>query len=149
MKYINKDINNPKYLFHGSPHKLKYVKPKRSYDSLGIKENISTSVFLTPIFEIATAYSFKDSIKEKSNNLNWNFEITNSNQFPIMTMKNVNVDDEMIGYIYVFLNNKNFIKDKNSYQYKCYEIIKPIDIIEIKYKDFKHLYKVENQNIIK
>ena len=32
-KYINQDINNPKYLFHGSPKKLQQLKPKKSQDS--------------------------------------------------------------------------------------------------------------------
>ena len=43
----------------------------------------------------------------------------------------------------IFLNNNKFIKDKDSYQYKCYNIIKPIDVIKVKYKDFKSLYKME------
>ena len=143
MKYINKDLDNPKYLFHGSPKKLEYIKPNTSHDSLGTKENISTSVFLTPIFETATAYAFKDSIKEKSNNLNWDFKIIQSNKSPVMIMKNVNIDNNITGYVYVFLNNNKFIKDKDSYQYKCYNNIKPIDVIKVKYKDFKSLYKIE------
>ena len=27
-EYLNQDINNPKYLFHGSPKKIKYLRPK-------------------------------------------------------------------------------------------------------------------------
>ena len=49
-KYLKQDIDNPKYLFHGSPLKLKGIEPKLSHDSNGNIINIRESVFLFPSF---------------------------------------------------------------------------------------------------
>ncbi|MBR3162331.1 MAG: hypothetical protein IKF19_06350 [Bacilli bacterium] len=59
-------------------------------------------------------------------------------------MYNVNIDDNIIGYIYVFNKDKTMIKDNDTYQYKCHHSLKPIDIIKIKYKDYKKYYKAIN-----
>ena len=100
--YLNQDINNPKYLFHGSPKKLDKIIPQKSYDSNN-SENIDDAIFLTSIFLISTAYSFKDTIKQNSFGLDWDFNINNTNSLPIMKMKNVKIDNNIIGYVYVFL----------------------------------------------
>lgn len=49
----------------------------------------------------------------------------NNNLIPIMKMKNVSIDENMIGYVYVFKYKENMIKDDNSYQYKCYSNLIP------------------------
>ena len=38
-----------------------------------------------------------------------------------MIMENVNIDENIIGYVYVFLRDDDMIKDNDSYQYKCYK----------------------------
>lgn len=142
-KYINQDIDNPTYLFHGSPKKLEILKPNKSHDSNNNEDNIANSVFLFPSFIKATAYAFKDTIKENSKDLDWNFTISNNNNdFPVMTMENVNIDENIKGYIYVVEKDSNTIKDVNSLQYKCSKKMIPIDVIEINYKDYKHFYKI-------
>lgn len=141
-KYLNQDIDNPTYLFHGSPKLLSILKPNQSYDTAGNQQNVANAIFLFPSFLKSTPYAFKDTIKANSEGLKWNFEITNSNTLPLMTMENVNIDEDMVGYIYVFLKDNDMIKDKNSYQYKCFKEKKPIDMIKITYKDFKKYYKV-------
>ena len=65
--------------------------------------------------------------------------------FLLMKMKNVNIDDSIIGYIYVFLNNNDMNKDDNSYQYKCYKELEPIDVVEVCYKDYMKYYEVINK----
>lgn len=141
-KYINQDINDPIYLFHGSPKRLSELVPQSATDSLGNKNNIATAVFLFPSFLKATPYAFKDTIKDMSENLDWSFSIPNNDELPIMKMENVNIDENIIGYIYVFKKDDKMIKDEKTYQYKCYEKLIPIDIVEIKYKDYSHLYEV-------
>lgn len=144
-EYLNQDINNPKYLFHGSPKKLSILEPKLTNDSNHNKNNIATAIFLLPSFLKATPYAFKDTIKKLSSELDWNFEISNNNTYPLMIMENVNVFDDIIGYIYVFKKDNSMIKDNNTYQYKCYHQLVPIDIIKVKYQEYKKYYKVINK----
>ncbi|MDY4996564.1 MAG: hypothetical protein SO108_02495 [Bacilli bacterium] len=144
-EYLNQDINNPKYLFHGSPKKLSILEPKLTNDSNHNKNNIATAIFLFPSFLKSTPYAFKDTIKKLSSELDWNFEIPNNNTYPLMIMENVNVFDDIIGYIYVFKKDNSMIKDNNTYQYKCYHQLVPIDIIKVKYQEYKKYYKVINK----
>lgn len=144
-EYLNQDINNPKYLFHGSPKKLSILEPKLTNDSNHNKNNIATAIFLFPSFLKSTPYAFKDTIKKLSSELDWNFEIPNNNTYPLMIMENVNVFDDIIGYIYVFKKDNSMIKDNNTYQYKCYHQLVPVDIIKVKYQEYKKYYKVINK----
>ena len=77
-----------------------------------------------------------------SDGLDWNFEITNNNEFPLMKMENVNINDDIIGYIYVFLRTDDMIKDSNTYQYKCFKEITPVDVIEVRFSEYKKYYSV-------
>ena len=43
-EYLNQDIDNPKYLFHGSPKKLDVLVPQESHDSRGNSNNLATAV---------------------------------------------------------------------------------------------------------
>ena len=122
--YINQDINNPKYLFHGSSKKIDKLVPKLSHDSS----------------------NNNNKIKEKNKDKNWSFYIPNDNSYPLMIMENVVIDESIKGYIYVFEIDNSMIKDENSYQYKCYEEKTPIDIIEVYYKDYEEFYEVKNEN---
>ena len=141
-KYLNQDINNSKYLFHGSPKSLKKLVPNQSHDSNNNEDNVANAVFLFPSFIKATAYAFKDTIKENSKDLDWNFTIPNNNDIPVMIMENVNIDESIKGYIYVVEKDNDMIKDNNSLQYKCKKEIIPIDTIEVTYKDYKKYYSI-------
>jgi len=142
--YLNQDIDNPKYLFHGSPYKLDWLEPKTSQDSKGNENNIATAILLFPSFLKSTPYAFMGTIIANSQELPWDFDIPNSNTLPLMTMSNVNIDENMVGYIYVFEKNDSMIKDEKSYQYKCYEKLVPYDVIQVKYKDFSKYYECRN-----
>ena len=146
-EYLNQDINNPKYLFHGSPIRTTIIIPMQSHDYTGNVNNIANAIFLFPSLIKASAYAFKDTIKKNSEGLKWNFEIPNSNDFPVMTMENVNIDENIIGYVYVFLKDDDMVKDNDSYQYKCYKQKKPIDVVEITYRDFKSYYQITNNKV--
>lgn len=145
-KYFNNDIRFPKYLFHGSPKLLDVIEQRQSHDSNGVIENEDYAVFLTSSFIIASAYAFKDKIKELSVDLEWNFTIgyDHSNNKENIIFENVNLDDELEGYIYVFSYSDAFDHKDNSVQYKCYESIKPIKVIKIRIKDFKKYYTIIN-----
>lgn len=143
-KYINQDIENPIYLFHGSPKRLDVLKPKKSHDSDGNIDNIATAIFLFPSFLKATPYAFKDTIKENSKDLDWDFKIPNTNDYPLMIMQNVNIDNDIVGYINVLKKDEYMIKDNNSYQYKCFKELEPIDVVVVKLRDYLNYYKIEN-----
>ena len=48
--YLNQDINNPKYLFHGSPKKIDIIIPNKGVDSNNNIDNIANAIFLFPSF---------------------------------------------------------------------------------------------------
>lgn len=147
QKYLNQDINNPKYLFHGSPKKLDKIIPNLSYDYTGNSDNIANAVFLFPSLIKASAYAFKDTIKKNSEGLRWHFDIPGNNEYPVMVMENVNIDENIIGYIYVFDYDDKIRKDDgDSLQYKSYEELIPIDVISVCYRDFKEFYYIKNNN---
>ncbi len=150
-EYINNDLDNPKYLFHGSPLLLSSLEMRQAYDSNGTMENEDLAVFLTSSFIIASAYAFKDKIKEISRELNYDFEIgrdADSNTL-IINMCNVNVDDNMEGYIYVTLYDESFEHHGRSIQYKSHGNIKPIDIVKIRFGDYKQFYNIKNDAMTK
>ena len=64
-------------------------------------------------------------------------------------MDNVNIDDELESYIYVFNYNDSYTHVDRSIQYKCHENVTPIDVIKIKFKDFKKYYIInENRKVL-
>lgn len=64
-----------------------------------------------------------------------------------MVMENVNIDENIIGYIYVFDYDDKIRKDDgDSLQYKSYEELIPIDVISVCYRDFKEFYYIKNNN---
>jgi len=146
-KYFNNDLANPMYLFHGSPKLLDTIEQRQAIDSNGNKDNEDFAVFLTSSFIIASAYAFKDKIKELSEGLDWNFEIgyDADNDEVNIKFENVNIDDDIEGYIYVVPFNKNYEHHGRSIQYKCHENIIPIDVIKIRFADFKKYYSIENE----
>ena len=148
LKYMEQDIDHPIYLFHGSCEKIDKVIPHLSHDSDGSSHNIDNAIFLFPSFLKSTPYAFMNSIIENSENQDWDFEVPNDSSYPIMRMTNVNIDEDMVGYIYVFKKEEDMYKDeehKSSYQYKCYHELIPIDVVEIRFKDFEQYYEIVNR----
>lgn len=144
-KYMNQDMKNPRYLFHGSPILLTTIEKRQSHDSKQQLTNVDHAVFLTSSFLLATAYSFKDKIKEASQGLKWNFEINHSGNIPIMIMENVNVNNDISGYVYVFENDGSFQNEPlGSLQYKSYKNLTPISVLPVVYQDYKSYYEIKN-----
>ena len=54
--------------------------------------------------------------------------------------------DDLEGYIYVFSFNENYEHHDRSIQYKCHENLKPIDIVKIRFIDFKEYYMINTKN---
>lgn len=150
-EYMNNDLNNPKYLFHGSPLLLSELERKQSHDSRGTIVNEDLAVFLTSSFVVASAYAFKDKIKEISSGLNYGFEIgrdADSGKL-IIDMTNVIVDDDMEGYVYVIPYDESYGHHGRSIQYKSHVNIKPIETIKVKFSDFKQFYNINGDVITK
>ena len=147
--YLNNDLTNPKFLFHGSPKLLEIIEQRKASDSNGNFENEDLAVYLTSSFIIATAYAFKDQIKAMSEGKKYVFDIGGNSLGKIfIKMDNVEVADDIIGYVYVFKYCSEFEHlHENSIQYKCYENIKPIDTIKVKFSDYRKFYSInENDN---
>ena len=149
-KYLNQDIFNPKYLFHGSPYLLDKIEPRQAIDKSN-KNNEDFAVYLSSWFLTSSAYAFRNKLKEY--NKNYSFDINNEGKKPAMVYDVDYIPDNLNGYVYVFEKNDDIIKDvqgnENTTQYKCYHELKPIDIIKINFKDYEKYYdnlkiKVEN-----
>ena len=139
IKELYKLIKNKKVYFHGSPDLVEELEPRQSSDSSGNKINCDNALFLTDSFLMASAYAFKDTIKK--DNVNFKFDITLRNKIPFMNMENVNISDDIEGYIYAFNKDIDIINEPvGSNQFKSYKNLKSIERIKIKYKDFKFLY---------
>ena len=48
-KYLNQDLSNPKYLFHGTSCELEKLEPRQSFDYKN-KSNEDNAIFLTSWF---------------------------------------------------------------------------------------------------
>lgn len=103
-KYLNNNLEKPKFLFHGSPKALDVIAPRQAHDSNSNLENEDFAVFLTSSFIIASAYAFKDKVKELSRDLDWSFEIGGEVTGEVnIDFNNVRVQDDLYGYIYVLI----------------------------------------------
>ncbi len=143
-EFYNSDLLNPNWLFHGSPLLLDEINLNQSHDALGQKENIDKAVFLTSSKLIASAYAFKDSIKKNSEGLRYNFNINSHLEHPIMTMENVKIDENLYGYIYVFINDGSFKNEPiGSLQFKSYQKLNPIFCVKVYYKDYEQNYEIK------
>lgn len=135
-KYLNNNLEKPKFLSHGSPKALDVIVQNQAHDFNSNLENEDFAVFLTSSFIIASAYAFKDNIKELSSDLDWSFEIGGDVTGAInIDFNNVRVQDDLYGYIYVFDFDDNYEHYSNSIQYKCHKDIKLIDAIKVKFSD--------------
>lgn|SRR5574344_1209544 len=132
-KYIEQDIINPTFIFSGRDHLTKTLLPHKAYDSTGNIANEDTAIYLSSSFLIASAYAFKSNVASTD------FTIGS-----ISVLMKTNIADDTIGYVYVFKNDGTFICEHpgRSVQYKCYEEMKPLDILKIRYGDFKKFYNV-------
>ena len=150
-KYVSNDLNNPKFLFHGSPILLEVIEQRQAHDSTNNPENEDYAVFLTSSFIIASAYAFKDKIKEISEGLEWSFNIGKNIDTDeiFIEMNNIATADDMEGYIYVFPFDETYEHEGRTIQYKCHKNIKPIDTIKIKFSDFKEYYIINNNTKIR
>lgn len=143
-EYLENDLDNPKYLFSGSPILLEYLEPRKARDDNHNPLNEDTAVYLTSSLVIASAYSFGRNEKYKGM-----FATDRIDGMPYVCFENDLLDGNTTGYIYVFENDKEkFIHNGGeSLQYRSHEKIKPIDTICIEYKDFKGFYEIKNKQM--
>ena len=141
-EYLEQDIWNPKYLFHGSPYEIDNLEPRKSNDSKN-KENADHAIFLTSWFINATAYAFRNKLKEI--NEYYDFSMNNNGELPAMNFQVENLPEDLYGYIYVFDKTDDMIKDNHEYttQYRCYHELRPIDVVKVYYKDFADYFSRE------
>ena len=142
-EYLEQDIWNPKYLFHGSPYEIDILEPRQSIDTQN-KENEYNAVFLTSWFINAVAYAFRNKLKEM--NEHYGFQMNNNGELPAMLFSVENLPDDLYGYVYVFNKTDDMIKDNHEYttQYRCYHELCPIDVVKVYYKDFADYFSRES-----
>jgi hypothetical protein len=143
QEYLNQDILNPNYLFHGTAHELEKLECRKSIDTIN-KDNEDNAVFLTSSFYTAAAYAFSRRLKEI--NEHYSFSMNNNGEIPAMTFEVDNLPDDLHGYVYVFDKSNDMIKDNRDYttQYRCHHDLIPQKVIKIYYKDFEEYFIREN-----
>lgn len=83
-EYLNQDIYNPKYLFHGSSSLLQIIEPRQSYDSKN-KNNEDNAIFLSNWFVNSVAYAFSRKLKEI--NEHYSFSMNNMGNCPLWNLR--------------------------------------------------------------
>lgn len=143
-EYMNQDVFNPKYLFHGTAHEIDKLELRQSTDNEN-KDNEDNAIFLTSSIYTAAAYAFSRRLKEL--NENYSFSMNNNGELPAMVFEVENLPDDLCGYIYIFEKNEDMIKDNNVFttQYRCYHDLTPQKVIKVNYRDFKEFFSRENQ----
>ena len=149
QKYIDNNPNNPKYLFHGSPILMDELQPQQSYDDSNNQNNIDQAVFMYPVFYKCVPYALKNGFirKEEFGDDSW-FETSNrSIDYPYVVLNNRDIDMDAEGFVYVFEKTEDMVKDLNSYQYRCFHSLKPLDIVKVQMKDYVELFEIRNTNL--
>ncbi len=142
-EYQNQNIFDPKYLFHGTAHKIEKLECRQSHDEKN-KDNEDNAIFLTSSFYTAAAYAFSRRLKEINDN--YSFSMNNNGELPAMVFEVDNLPDDLYGYIYVFEKSDDMIKDNNDFttQYRCYHDLSCQKVIKVNYKDLEEIFSREN-----
>ena len=150
-EYINQDVDNPKYMFHGSSLLLDKLVPMQSHDDGGNEINVDNAIFLFPSFLKVTPFALVNGLNESVKGLvdsNSYFQISKrDNKYPFATIRNRILNEDAYGYVYVFEKTNRMIKDNGDYQYRCYEELVPIDVVKIYFKDYKKYFEYINDII--
>jgi len=120
------------YLFHGSPDKdIQILEPRQAYTWInGEKtEDGDPGVAATPYLDIAI---FRSLIQAGSQ-----FSVDGDELSFSATKEAQEIAKNKVGYVYVL--PRNFFKPKNGYplamDWRCEKNVKPINIVEVQYKD--------------
>ena len=142
-EYKEQDIFNPKFLFHGTAHEVEKLEIRQSKDSED-KNNEDNAVFLTSSIYTAAAYAFSRRLKEI--NEHYSFSMNNNGELPAMIFEVDNLPEDLCGYVYIFDNSDEMIKDNHQFttQYRCYHDLIPKKVIKVNYKDFEEYFIREN-----
>lgn len=143
-EYMNQDVFNPKYLFHGTAHEIEKLELRQSIDNEN-KDNEDNAIFLTSSIYTAAAYAFSRRLKEL--NEHYSFSMNNNGEIPAMVFEVENLPDDLCGYIYIFEKSEDMIKDNHQFttQYRCYHDLIPQKVIKVNYRDFEEFFSRENQ----
>ena len=143
-EYMNQDVFNPKYLFHGTAHEIDKLELRQSVDSEN-KDNEDNAIFLTSSFYTAAAYAFSRRLKEL--NEHYSFYMNNNGELPAMIFEVENLPDDLCGYIYIFEKSEDMIKDNHQFttQYRCYHDLTQQKVVKVNYRDFEEYFSRENQ----
>ena len=143
-EYMNQDVFNPKYLFHGTAHEIDKLELRQSTDNEN-KDNEDNAIFLTSSIYTAAAYAFSRRLKEL--NEHYSFSMNNNGNLPAMVFDVDNLPDDLCGYIYIFDKNEDMIKDNHEFttQYRCYHDLTSQKVIKVNYRDFEGFFSRENQ----
>lgn len=126
-----------KYVFHGSPVKLKSLEPRQGYgyDPETEKDEADgePAIFATPKADAAIFHSLirREQVQGDSN-LNWGTDKRGDWIFSA-TQNLIDAAKDKVGYIHVF--DKNDFSDSETIQGRAEKEVTPVEVIKVKYKD--------------
>jgi hypothetical protein len=136
IKYVNKDINNPEYIFHGHHALQNSIIPRiPSINKTGNHDDTQFGIYGSVKINGAIPYSIK--INEEYDD--WegrsfvHYFIPPEYDYEVAVIHYGEIDENATGYIYV-LSAKTF-KKSNDYQWISTVPVEPIDIVEVKYDE--------------
>ena len=139
--YLNQDYNNPNYIFHGGRQLFDVLKVNKAFDTSGNEINQQTAVYGSSIFEGAIPYAFKGKGK-------YDCEIGYRPDNLKMKIFYGVIPEDDYGYVYV-CDAKDFVQCDDTCQLVASTNVTPIEVIKVRYKDFKQCFEYINNEHIK
>lgn len=111
MNYINDDLDNPKYIFHGSKELIESnIEPRQAASLNGIEDQCLNAIYGTPIYEKAVMFAIP---KKTIEGMYGHWKCSKDNG----TLYNMVIKEDAFGYVYVF-DAKDFNPiESDEYQY--------------------------------
>lgn len=135
---------NDKFLFYGNPNKFKSLKPLFEKDPF-FKRRFELS--LRNNFYEALPSAFESGIERLDDKRSYGFEFKTNTSTPKILLKNVKIDKNTEGFVYVFLKTDKITKKSlaSPNLWSIPDDIKPKEIIKVNFEDYSQLF--ENKNI--
>lgn len=136
----NFDLDNPEYLYLGSSKMIDFdLLKKANYNNPDFK------MYLTSYYNEACANAFALKLKENNSDRECNIKV-DANSIPILKADNVDdLKDNTTVYVYAFLYDDLF-KDEKNHHFSTTEVIKPLSMTEIVYRDYKIYYRINSNH---
>ena len=131
------------YIFHGSPKLFEIGKPYKAKCNTKNPVNEKNAIYGVNDLRFSIIFAFEKLPRER-----FSWAAVNENGKYIAELRDdTYVDDNAKGYLYYYDKSKFKPTSQGSAQHVCMEELKPLMVVEIKYKDYSDLFvRVKKEN---